>query len=121
MISQVNFVVAFVVCLGPSKHLLYIISLDQGFSAFLTLQPLTSSSCCGDPPPTTELFLLLLFNCNFVTVVNRNVNMFSYGLPRPCGDSQVERELSLQTLAVSQALHSEQKKHIPVFLVPPLL
>jgi hypothetical protein len=33
--------------------------------------PYYSSSCCGDPPPPTiTLFLLLLHNCNFATVMN---------------------------------------------------
>ncbi|CAO2593992.1 hypothetical protein LEMLEM_LOCUS7524 [Lemmus lemmus] len=33
-----------------------------------------SSSCCADTP-TIKLFLLLLPNCNFATVINRNVNI----------------------------------------------
>lgn len=34
-------------------------------------------------PLTIKLFLLLLHNHNFATVVNHNVNMFSNGLRRP--------------------------------------
>ena len=30
----------------------------------------TVSHCCGDPKP--EIILLLLHNCNFVTLMNRN-------------------------------------------------
>jgi hypothetical protein len=47
------------------------------------LQPSNTIPHAAVTPPTIELFLLLFHNCNFATVMNRNVNIFGDGgLPK---------------------------------------
>ena len=49
--------------------------LTQWPSSFLTLRPFNTISSCCVHLPTKRLFLLLLHNCNFATVMNHNVNI----------------------------------------------
>lgn len=73
MISRVSFVVAFVVCLGLSKHLLYIISLDQLFQSFIMLWPFNTVPYVVMTPNHKINFLLL--DNYFATVMNHGVNI----------------------------------------------
>ena len=58
--------------------------LEQWFATFLILAPVnTRSACCGDSQ-AIKLFLLLLPNCNFATVMKHNVNICAvWGLREP--------------------------------------
>ena len=47
-------------------------SLVQWFSTFLMLQPF-NTSCCADP--NHKIIPLLLHDCNFATLTNRNANI----------------------------------------------
>jgi hypothetical protein len=58
------------------------------FSIFLMLWPFNTVPllCCGDPPPKHKIISLLLHNCNFVAVMNHNINIcgFLMVVGKPC-------------------------------------
>ena len=60
-------------CLSPGARR----RLEQWFLTFLVLQAfnIVPHVVVNPPPPTIKLFLLLLQNCNFATVMNHNVNI----------------------------------------------
>lgn len=73
MLPHTPYILPEVGTVGPqAAHLMY---LEQWFPTFLVLWPFDTVLCVAVTLPTVKLFPLLLYSCNFATVVNPNVNI----------------------------------------------